>query len=78
MIRYRPLPVKRPTTPTRVTLDHVPVPSWIIPLDSRDTAGKKCMLHINDIQAVLGHFFHGMRSHIVPTEPNLFSDPFYP
>jgi len=60
------------------TLDHVLVPSWIITLGSHNTAGKNSMLHVNNIQPVLGHFFHSMHSHVVLSEPNLFPDPSYP
>ena len=60
------------------SLDHLLVPSWIIALDPRNTAGKNGMLHVSDVQAVLGQFFHSMRSHVVLAKPNLFPDPSYP
>ena len=60
------------------TLDHVLVPSWIIPLDPRHVAGKNSVLHVNDIQAVLGHFFQSMCGHVVLPKPNLFPYLFYP
>jgi hypothetical protein len=43
-----------------------------------DPSRQKCMFDIEDIKPILGHFFHGMRGHIILTQSNACSDPFYP